>query len=1137
MKKRGLLKIIVLAVTLVASLLLGLHNNADVAKAESTTVTFISGSETVDTKAVNLGDTVEIIDAPQIDGRLFAGWFTQDVGDITDVSSVLEYAYDFSLPVNENKTLYAGWINVGVGEESSFYLLGTQYRSASSNTTAGLRFMTKIKDEFLNSVKILNSANSSIEPEHMNQTGIGYGTVVTYAENLDNGDMLVKDDSAVSMRTGFYVIPAVNTYSRESDYHIYTALIVDIPSAYFLQHIAARPYITYSDVNGVIQTYYYTETSDTSHKLGGSYYLNYNEAVNNCVDDDAIIIGQTSTEATTSATVEQLQGYDLTITDISWDSAKAIAGEQVVFTATIKNNGDTDIPAGQKIEYQIQIDGDTSVIWWCDTYDGGLMAGKSVDLTCNVGTNGVSYWSAAEGDHTVMAWVDDVNRFTNEINENNNKCLEVISVSKAQSSTQPSTEKPTVENNKSGITIYFYGKNWSSAYLWSWNGYSTSSWPGESLTKVSGTANWWKISVNASRLSGYVQESGGGRGCDKGFGTISGYGTYFVIYSNDKEVLYKSQSEAEKAAGESLLGVSANGPTEAPVIENNKSGITIYFYGSEWSNAYLWSWNGYTTTKSPGESFTRVSGTAGWWKLSVKASKLTGYIQDSISGIGYKKNFGTISGYGTYFVVYINDKEMLYTSRELAESVAGETLGGIPSTKGEDLIPSVGIENGGRVVGYNVPSGKTKSADVSMTANGAAVGVFDTIVNNNHIYKNTSTLSTARVAIFDFTEKAQVTLTVNYKVTSAIIRPVGEGIKPVITHNGNISYITFTITEHGQYSVELNGKVTDAVMIFAGEIESIPTGNVRVVSGVHNGDITVQSGETLYIKGGAAVYGRIICKSNSTVCGRGIIDGSKYASWISKNGQARIPMAIENASNVHVSGVSILNSNCWNYQIYNSNNVYLDNIKIISARPNGDGISIQSSSYVYVSDSFLRTWDDGIVLKNYSRNNTHDVYCDNIIFWTDLAQSMELGVETNAGYNGTSANPAIYNVEFTNIDLIHVLHKAAISIHNGDNAEIYNVKWENVTMEDCRPGQGDGWNLWLDLTTCHARDFGGAASWSHNWDGTGTVHDVTLKNIQITSSTNAGHRVIDWWVSQGTGKSIYNIKCEDVYVNGKAFKY
>ena len=488
--------------------------------------------------------------------------------------------------------------------------------------------------------------------------------------------------------------------------------------------------------------------------------------------------------------------------------------------------------------------------------------------------------------------------------------------------------------------------------------------------------------------------------------------------------------------------------------------------------------------------------------------------------------------YGSHTVyAWVDDVDRIKESNEnnntntVSINVKNQTSGGNPGGGSQ-----TGSSEKGSVIGYAVPAGKNVSSNVKMTANGVSVGVFDTTVNNTHQWVDSyyPALSTARVGIFDFDKAAEVVMTVNYYVSSATVRPVGDGINPTITHDGNTSYITFTLTQPGQYSVELNNNLTDAVMVFASRIENEPTGNViKISSGqAYYGNINVGSGQTLYIEGGGAIFGRVFCASNSTVCGRGIIDGSHLDTWHGSNGQ--YPMSIEGVSNVHVSGVAVLNSNCWNYQIYNSSDVHLDNIKIMSARPNGDGISIQSSSYVYVNDSFVRTWDDGIVLKNYSSNNTHDVYVENCRLWTDLAQSMEIGFETNAGYAGTPWHPEIYAVKFNNVTVFHALHKAPISIHNGDNAEIHDITWSNVTIEDCNVGQGDGWYLWLDFTNVPAGNIPGAYSgWTHQW-ARGTIHDITLKNINVLSSSTTSYRI---WAN-GNG-DIYNIYADNAFTYGK----
>lgn len=126
-------------------------------------------------------------------------------------------------------------------------------------------------------------------------------------------------------------------------------------------------------------------------------------------------------DAATNPVTRVSGGYDLVVSKIVANKQDIAVGDQLVFTATITNAGDTAIPAGTTIGYQLQIDGNTSNILWCDTYNSGLAAGQSVDLTVNSGSAQRNYWTATSGKHSIMAWVDDVNRIQNEVNEDNNK--------------------------------------------------------------------------------------------------------------------------------------------------------------------------------------------------------------------------------------------------------------------------------------------------------------------------------------------------------------------------------------------------------------------------------------------------------------------------------------------------------------------------------------------------------------------------------------------------------------------------------------------------------------------------------------------------------------------------------------------
>ncbi|MCR5255850.1 MAG: hypothetical protein K6D96_07930 [Acetatifactor sp.] len=120
-------------------------------------------------------------------------------------------------------------------------------------------------------------------------------------------------------------------------------------------------------------------------------------------------------------------GYDLIVTDVNYGKDTIATGENLTFTATVTNAGDRNIPAGTTIGVQFQVDGNTSAITWGDSYNGGLAAGSSVNITANGGTNG-NTWTATDGNHTVTAWVDDVNRLPGEVNENNNTKTISISV-------------------------------------------------------------------------------------------------------------------------------------------------------------------------------------------------------------------------------------------------------------------------------------------------------------------------------------------------------------------------------------------------------------------------------------------------------------------------------------------------------------------------------------------------------------------------------------------------------------------------------------------------------------------------------------------------------------------------------------
>ena len=108
---------------------------------------------------------------------------------------------------------------------------------------------------------------------------------------------------------------------------------------------------------------------------------------------------------------------DLVVTDITYTPASPQAGNEVTFSAVVKNQGTAATPSGIKHGLNLLVDG--VQVNWCDTYTSSIAAGASVTLTANSGPSGKSTWTATAGTHTIQAVIDDVSLIA-ESNESNN---------------------------------------------------------------------------------------------------------------------------------------------------------------------------------------------------------------------------------------------------------------------------------------------------------------------------------------------------------------------------------------------------------------------------------------------------------------------------------------------------------------------------------------------------------------------------------------------------------------------------------------------------------------------------------------------------------------------------------------------
>lgn len=414
------------------------------------------------------------------------------------------------------------------------------------------------------------------------------------------------------------------------------------------------------------------------------------------------------------------------------------------------------------------------------------------------------------------------------------------------------------------------------------------------------------------------------------------------------------------------------------------------------------------------------------------------------------------------------------------------------------------------------------STNTKVLVNGQDCYVYETMVNNTHTWKTDyyPNLERTPITYFDFEGMVEITVCVeDIDIEAVNIRPLSYNIEPEIDVKNHT--VKFRVNKPDTYTVEFNNSTHRALHIFANEIEeNAPSPDDENILYIGPGEwnidsIVLQEGQTLYIAGGAVVHSTVNANvvKNVKVMGRGILDGSQYRGW--KGRSAKVPLVFNNCNNFTVEGIIELNANAWSFQAYDCIGGKVDGLKMISPRPNGDGISIQSSKSITVENCFLRTWDDTVVVKNYDVNSTN-IRFKNLQLWTDLAQSMEIGYETN---KGSKENSIIDDVTFENITVLHNFHKPIISIHNADNATVQNISYKNIVVEDASVGQGDGTQYLIDIQVLQNN------GWSTTPDR-GQVKNVTIDGLtvlygnEILPSQIKGHNeehIVD-------GVSIKNLK-------------
>ena len=344
--------------------------------------------------------------------------------------------------------------------------------------------------------------------------------------------------------------------------------------------------------------------------------------------------------------------------------------------------------------------------------------------------------------------------------------------------------------------------------------------------------------------------------------------------------------------------------------------------------------------------------------------------------------------------------------------------------------------------------------------------------------KNQTT--TTSFASFDLSHPTKVTVLCADDVNEVKLLPSSRGIKTELSGKS----VSFTVDKPGPLTLEVNGNWINSLHLFVNPVETdVPNPNAPQViyfgPGVHRvQSVKVTSGKTVYLANGAIVYGEFgpgnstapifdLQGSNIVLRGRGVIDGSMC------DYHTRSILGVSDSTNIRVEGVVLRDSSGFTLPVRRSRQVTISNVKVFGWRGNSDGMDICNSHDVEISDCFLRTFDDLIVLKtDKSQGDLQNVTVQRCVLWNEFAHALSLGAELRE---------PLANVLFSNCDVIHDKGREwLLRVYNCDSAPVKNVIFDNIRIEEARRLM----SLWI-----------GQTGWSREAER-GHIDDVVFKNIQ-----------------------------------------
>lgn len=406
-------------------------------------------------------------------------------------------------------------------------------------------------------------------------------------------------------------------------------------------------------------------------------------------------------------------------------------------------------------------------------------------------------------------------------------------------------------------------------------------------------------------------------------------------------------------------------------------------------------------------------------------------------------------------------------------------------------------------VQVRVPGGEWRSIPTYMV-------LVDEVRNATHHFEDSS------VAFFDFEGQVDVKVISNgAPITSARVRPFSYGIEPVLEGNE----LTFSLCSPKNLSVEVNGDIFHNLQLFASPLckdkpdaKRIKKDKDLIYFGPGYYDLgpdglTVGSGKTVYVDGGAFIKGTIKVEGAEgvRVYGHGLLRPERGAGVL-----------VSRSRDVVVEGVIV--TQC---PVCESDGVKVIDVKSITNYGWGDGMNVIASSNVLFDGVFCRNSDDCTTV--YATRGEYSGSCRNIVMqnstlWADVAHPIFIGIHGNADNPDTIENCRYYNIDILDQKEKQLNYQGCLAINGGDNNIIRDITFENIRIEDIREGQLCNFRIFFNRKYCKAPGQ--------------CINDILIKDVTYTGD-NANVSIISGYdaTRKISGVTFQNLKINGVVIS------